>query len=155
MRIAKEQHQALPASLLLDFAQFAPPAVAARAARVIARATVANWVDPPFNVVISNVPGPQFPIYSIGTRLVASYPVSAINDGVGLNITVQSYNGNLDFGLVACRELMPDVWDLMDYLHEALRELGEVAKKAEAAAADEVDEVDEVEGEPVETDGAV
>lgn len=128
MRIAKEQHQALPASLLQDFAQFAPPAVAARAARVIARATVADWMDVPFNVVISNVPGPQFPIYGCGSKLVANYPVSAINDGVGLNITVQSYNGSLDFGLIVCRELMPDVWDLMDDLRESLKELKEAAK---------------------------
>jgi diacylglycerol O-acyltransferase len=128
MKIAKEQHQALPATLLQDFAQFAPPAVAARAARVIARATVANWMDVPFNVVISNVPGPQFPIYGVGARLVASYPVSAINDGVGLNITVQSYNGQLDFGLVACRELLPDLWDLMDGMRESLAELREAAK---------------------------
>ena len=83
MRIAKEQHNALPANLLQDFAQFAPPAVAARAARVIARATVTSWMDAPFNVVISNVPGPQFPLYGFGSRLVANYPVSAINDGVG------------------------------------------------------------------------
>jgi WS/DGAT/MGAT family acyltransferase len=131
MKVAKEQHNALPASLLQDFAQFAPPAVAARAARVIARATVSNLMDVPFNVVISNVPGPQFPIYGMGARLVANYPVSAINDGVGLNITVQSYNGNLDFGLVACRELMPDVWDVMDYLRDALDELKEAAKASQ------------------------
>jgi diacylglycerol O-acyltransferase len=96
------------------------------------------WVDPPFNVVISNVPGPQFPIYYIGTRLVANYPVSAINDGVGLNITVQSYNGNLDFGLVACRDLLPDVWDLVDYLHDAVNELADAAKQV--AAAKDADE---------------
>jgi diacylglycerol O-acyltransferase len=132
MSVAKEQHKALPANLMQDFAQFAPPAVAARAARVIARATVSNWMDVPFNVVISNVPGPQFPIYGIGAQLVANYPVSAINDGVGLNITVQSYNGSLDFGIIACRELMPDVWDLMDYLSEALEELKEAAKNKRA-----------------------
>jgi WS/DGAT/MGAT family acyltransferase len=132
MLVAKEQHQALPATLLQDFAQFAPPAVAARAARVIARATVANLMDVPFNVVISNVPGPQFPIYGWGARLVANYPVSAINDGVGLNITVQSYDGSLDFGLIACRELMPDVWDLMDYLRDTLHELKAAAKEAGA-----------------------
>ncbi|MCP5039840.1 MAG: wax ester/triacylglycerol synthase family O-acyltransferase, partial [bacterium] len=143
MRIAKDQHEALPASLLQDFAQFTPPAVAARAARVIARATVANWVDPPFNVVISNVPGPQFPIYSVGTRLVASYPVSAINDGVGLNITVQSYNGSLDFGLIACRELLPDVWDLMDYLDDALDELAE-ATKPPAVEDDDAGQADSI-----------
>ncbi|MBW2280934.1 MAG: wax ester/triacylglycerol synthase family O-acyltransferase [Deltaproteobacteria bacterium] len=128
MRIAKEQHQALPATLLQDFAQFAPPAVAARAARVIARATVANWVDPPFNVVISNVPGPQFPLYGVGAKVVGNYPVSAINDGVALNMTVMSYNGNVDFGLLSCRELMPDIWDLMDFIYDSLAELKEAAK---------------------------
>ena len=128
MSVAKDQHQALPATLLQDFAQFAPPAVAARAARVIARATVAEWMDVPFNVVISNVPGPQFKLYGVGSKLVANYPVSAINDGVGLNITVQSYDGNLDFGIIACRELMPDLWDLMDELSKELQELKEAAK---------------------------
>jgi WS/DGAT/MGAT family acyltransferase len=129
MRIAKEQHQALPATLLQDFAQFAPPAVAARAARVVARAAVANWMEVPFNVVISNVPGPQFPLYGFGAKLVANYPVSAINDGIGLNITVQSYDGSLDFGVIGCRELVPDVWDLIDYLRDALGELKEAAKR--------------------------
>ena len=124
----RSKHQALPATLLQDFAQFAPPAVAARAARVVARATAASWMDMPFNVIISNVPGPQFPLYGLGSKLVASYPVSAINDGVGLNITLQSYDGNLDFGLIACRELVPDLWDLIDYLRDGLAELKEAAK---------------------------
>jgi WS/DGAT/MGAT family acyltransferase len=129
MRVAKEQHQALPATLLQDFAQFAPPAVAARAARVIARATVSNWVEPPFNVVISNVPGPQFPLYAVGARMVGNYPVSAINDGVGLNITVMSYNGSVDFGLLSCRELVTDIWDVMDHIRDSLLELKEAAKE--------------------------
>ncbi len=132
MRVAKEQHKALPATLLQDFAQFAPPAVAARAARVITRAAAANWMDVPFNVVISNVPGPQFPLYGMGAKLVAHYPVSAVSDGVGLNITLQSYDGSLDFGLVACREMVPDLWDLMDYLRDALHELKDAAKEAAA-----------------------
>jgi WS/DGAT/MGAT family acyltransferase len=137
MRVAKEKHQALPATLLQDFAQFAPPAVAARAARVIARATVASWMDVPFNVVISNVPGPQFPLYSMGARLVAHYPVSAINDGVGLNITVQSYDGSLDFGLVACRELLPDLWELIDELRASLHELKDAVKTAVSRAGEQ------------------
>ena len=127
MRVAKEQHRALPATLLQDFAQFAPPAVAARAARAIARATATDWMAVPFNVVVSNVPGPQFPLFGAGSRLVANYPVSAISDGVGLNITVQSYNGALDFGLVADRQLVPDLWDLMDHLRDALDELAKAA----------------------------
>ena len=51
------------------------------------------------------------------------YPVSALTDGQGLNMTVQSYNGNLDFGFIACRELVPDVWLLTELLHESMAEL--------------------------------
>ncbi|MGI9601888.1 MAG: WS/DGAT/MGAT family O-acyltransferase [Acidimicrobiales bacterium] len=131
MKIAKEKHQALPANLLQDFAEFAPPAVAARAARVIARAARTDWMNLPFNVVVSNVPGPQFALYCMGAELVANYPVSAINDGVGLNMTVQSYNGSLDFGLVGCAELVPDIWDIMADLHATLDEL--VAEASTAA----------------------
>jgi hypothetical protein len=123
MKIAKDKHNALPSTIQQDFAEFAPPAVAARAARVIARAAVAEWGTLPFNVVISNVPGPQFPLYGVGARLVANYPVSAINDGVGLNMTVQSYDGNLDFGLLACADLVPDVWELVDGLRDSLADL--------------------------------
>jgi diacylglycerol O-acyltransferase len=73
--------------------------------------------------VISNVPGPQFPLYCAGARLVANYPVSVITDGLGLNITVMSYCGSLDFGIVADREQMPDVGKLMGWLEESLAEL--------------------------------
>ena len=60
--------------------------------------------------------------------MLANYPVSAITDASGgLNITVMSYHGQLDFGFVACRELIPDVWDLIDHLHDALAELGKLA----------------------------
>jgi WS/DGAT/MGAT family acyltransferase len=130
MKAAKEQHNAMPAELLQDFSQFAMPAIAARAARVIARTKIADRVKPPFNVVISNVPGPQFPLYCNGARMVGVYPVSAIADGVGLNITVLSYLGSLDFGLLACRELVPDIWDLMGYLGDELKALREAARAA-------------------------
>ena len=100
MRIAKEQHQALPATLLQDFAQFAPPAVAARAARVIARAAVAQWMDVPFNVVISNVPGPPVPLYAAGARVEAAYPHGPVLEGAGMNITVMRYQDSVDFGVM-------------------------------------------------------
>jgi hypothetical protein len=73
--------------------------------------------------VISNVPGPQFPLYCAGARLVANYPVSVITDGMGLNITVMSYLGHLDFGIIADRRQMPDVADLMGWLDDELRAL--------------------------------
>jgi diacylglycerol O-acyltransferase len=122
LRAAKEHHRALPAELLQDAAQFIPPAVFARAARATTSLSSSRG-RPPWNFVISNVPGPQFPLYCAGARLEANYPVSVILDGLGLNMTVMSYCGHLDFGLVADREQMPDVWNLMGWLGEALDEL--------------------------------
>ena len=63
------------------------------------------------------------PLYSAGARLEHFYPISAVADGQGLNMTVQSYNGNLDFGFVADRELVPDVWRLTELMHESMDEL--------------------------------
>ena len=83
MSIAKEQHGAIPAEMLQDFAQFTPPSVLGMAGRVAARMNLADRVNLPFNVVISNVPGPQFPLYSAGAMLRGIYPLSAISDGVG------------------------------------------------------------------------
>jgi WS/DGAT/MGAT family acyltransferase len=120
---AKEGFQAVPAEALQDFAQFAPPAVAARAMRMYSRLRIADRMQPPFNIIISNVPGPAEPLYAAGARLLHFYPVSALIDGQGLNITVQSYDGNLDFGFLADRELVPDVWALADLLHQSMDEL--------------------------------
>jgi len=122
MRAAKERHKALPARLLQDATQFIPPAVFARAAQVTF--SLAAMRRPVWNLVISNVPGPQFPLYMAGAGLVANYPISVITDGMGLNITVMSYDGHLDFGIVADREQMRDVWKLIEWLEESLRELG-------------------------------
>jgi hypothetical protein len=58
-----------------------------------------------------------------GARLEAHYPISVVTDGMGLNITVMSYCGHLDFGIVADREQMPDLWSLTEWLREALAEL--------------------------------
>jgi WS/DGAT/MGAT family acyltransferase len=119
----KERHRALPASLLQDANHFIPPAVFSRAARVTFRLATSQAGRPTWNLVISNVPGPQFPLYCAGARLVANYPISVITDGMGLNITVMSYCGSLDFGIVADREQMPDVDKLMGWLGESLEEL--------------------------------
>jgi WS/DGAT/MGAT family acyltransferase len=129
MAIAKNEHGALPAALLQDFAQFTPPSVLGTASRVAARARLMDRVGLPFNVVISNVPGPQFPLYTSGARMEGIYPISAIVDGVGLNMTLMSYNGNLDFGLVADREMVPDIWALIDYLGEELETLEKLAAR--------------------------
>jgi WS/DGAT/MGAT family acyltransferase len=122
MRAAKDQHGALPADLLSDVTQFAAPALAGQAARMAARLRLVEWLSP-FNLIISNVPGPNLPLYYAGARLLAYYPLSAIADGQGLNITVMSYEDGMHFGLIACRELVPDLDRLAGYLVDELDEL--------------------------------
>jgi diacylglycerol O-acyltransferase / wax synthase len=119
----KERHRALPAELLQDANQFIPPAVFSQAARLTFSLGAGPRGRPAWNLVVSNVPGPRIPLYMAGARLEAHYPISVITDGMGLNITVMSYRGHLDFGIVADREQMPDVWSLIGWLGEALEEL--------------------------------
>lgn len=119
---AKRLFDAVPAETLTDFAQFPPPAVFTQAMRVATR--LSSRFRSPVNLVISNVPGPREPLYAAGARLLHYYPVSTIVDGQGLNITVQSYLDSLDFGLVSCRELVPDLWSMVDAIVEDLVSLG-------------------------------
>ena len=120
---AKASFDLVPADALQDFSRFSPPAVFTQAAATMTRLKIADRVNPPINLIISNVPGPRQPLYLGPARLVHYYPVSTIAEGQGLNITVQSYEDRLDFGLVACRELVPDVDDLMDLIVDELAEL--------------------------------
>jgi WS/DGAT/MGAT family acyltransferase len=123
MAAAKELHEAIPASILTDVTEFVPPALAAQASRLSTRIRMADRMNPPFNLTISNVPGPRVPLYLGGAAMEHFYPVSVVAEGQGLNMTVQSYLDRLDFGLVADRELVPDLWDLCDGLERAMREL--------------------------------
>jgi diacylglycerol O-acyltransferase len=122
MRAAKEQHGALPADMLADVAEFAMPALAGQAARLAARLRLVERVNA-FNLMISNVPGPSIPLYYAGAHLLAYYPRSAIADGQGLNITVMSYGGQLHFGLIADRDLVPDLDAMAGYLVDELATL--------------------------------
>ena len=124
MKDVKERHRAIPAELLQDANHFIPPAVFSRAARLTFRLSTSRPGRPNWNLVISNVPGPQFPLYLGGARAPGELPgVSVITDGMGLNITVMSYRGHLDFGILADRDQMPDVWKLIGWLREGLEEL--------------------------------
>lgn len=123
MRSAKERHRATPATLMQDANHFIPPALLARCSRVVGQLAVRDPFAPPVNLVISNVPGSPTPLFMAGARLEAQYPVSLIMDGVGLNLTVLSYRDALDFGVVADRDLVPDVWSLVDHAEAELDEL--------------------------------
>jgi diacylglycerol O-acyltransferase / wax synthase len=126
-KIAKAQQAAIPPGLVENVSDFAPPALAARAARVAFAMGLPHRI-PPYNLVISNVPGPNVQAYLAGTKLLANYPVSVVLDGQGFNITVMGYRGELHFGLIACRELVPDVDLIAGYLVEELDHLLTLSK---------------------------
>jgi diacylglycerol O-acyltransferase len=128
---AKAQQAAIPQGLVDQISDFSPPALTARAARVVFATGVLHRL-PPFNLCISNVPGPNVPVYLCGARLLAHYPVSVITDGQGLNITLVGYLGQLHFGLVACRELIPDIETLASYLVDELELLLKAADQITA-----------------------
>lgn len=136
MRAAKDRHAALPARLLQDFSQFAAPAAAQLVAQTAAAMRWADRIAPPFNLVISNVPGPRPSLYYAGALVEAIYPTSIVADGLGLNITLQSYRDQIDIGLVSTPELVPDIENLITYLKEELAILREAAS-AHSASADE------------------
>ncbi|OBJ04433.1 diacylglycerol O-acyltransferase [Mycobacterium sp. 1482292.6] len=92
----------------------------------LALAAVPGWVtstSPPFNIIISNVPGPTQPIYYGGARLDGNYPLSIALDGQALNITLANNAGNLDFGLVGCRRSVPHLQRLLAHLESSLKDL--------------------------------
>lgn len=115
MQAAKRQFELVPAEALVDISQFSSPVLATAAIRLSSRLGVTDRVTSmPFNLTISNVPGPRQPLYFAGAQMQHQFPVSIVTDGQGLNITVQSYMDRLDFGLIADRELIPDLWDMID-----------------------------------------
>jgi len=83
----------------------------------------AGRIRPAFNLVVSNVPGPDKPLYFRGWRLEAAYPLSIPFNGYALNITVESYAGTLGVGFIGCREAIPHLQRLAVYTGEALEEL--------------------------------
>jgi diacylglycerol O-acyltransferase len=120
--VAKQHSSAIGATLLQDWSQFAAPAVFGIAMRVYARSRLTKDL-PVHNLVISNVPGPQIPLYLLGCEVKAMYPLGPIFHGSGLNITVMSLNGKLNVGIVSCPELLPDLWNLADDFAVGMEEL--------------------------------
>ena len=106
-----------------DFPSLGIPWLMRTAASLYGRAKVADRIPPIANVVISNVPGPAFPLYMAGARMLTNYPTSIVVHGVGLNITVQSYNDSLDVGLIACAQAAPHLADLAVHMTESFNEL--------------------------------
>ena len=120
---AKSLMGSIKAAIPTDFPSFGAPWLMSGLASMYGRSRFADRLPPVANVVISNVPGAPVPLYFAGAKLLTYYPVSIPSHGMALNMTVQSYNGMLDFGLIACRRAVPDVDDMADYLVEEHRAL--------------------------------
>jgi WS/DGAT/MGAT family acyltransferase len=116
----KEGKQAVGAQILTELGGFAPPTVLAQAARLQARQRF-------FNLVVTNVPGPQIPLYVLGRRLLDLFPLAPLAKRQALCIAVMSYDGMLNFGLLGDYDALPDIENVVSGLEESLDELREAA----------------------------
>jgi hypothetical protein len=120
MQKLKSSGQAVGAERLTQLADFAPPTILSQAARLQGRSR-------PFNLVVTNVPGPQFPLYALGHEMEALYPMVPLAQGQALGIAIMSYNGQLNFGLIADYDAMPSLEDFAEDLRTSIEEVGEAA----------------------------
>jgi WS/DGAT/MGAT family acyltransferase len=116
----KRSGQAVGAQVLTELTGFAPPTLMAQGSRLISTARF-------FNLVVTNVPGPQFPLYLLGSEMREIYPMVPLARGQALGVAIMSYNGRMGFGLLGDWDAMADLDDLAGDLHESLAELAEAA----------------------------
>ena len=116
----KQSKQAIGASLLTQLADFAPPTIAGQAARLQSRQRF-------FNLVVTNIPGPQFPLYLMGRRMERVFPMVPLAKNQGVCIGVMSYDGQVNFGLIGDYDGLPDLEDLAKDLEASIDELIEAA----------------------------
>jgi len=130
---SKEITGSLKAVIPTDFPSFGAPWLMTGLATLWGRSKIADNLPPIANVAISNVPGPQMPLYMAGAKVDTYFPVSIPSHGMALNMTVQSYDGTLDYGLIACRRAVPDIGELADYVVQAHQELHALALQQDGA----------------------
>jgi WS/DGAT/MGAT family acyltransferase len=116
MKDVKESGQAVGAQVLTELSGFAPPTIMAQAARLQARQRL-------FNLVVTNVPGPQAPLYMLGRELEALYPMVPLAENTALGIAIMSYNGQINFGLVGDYDALADLDVLAEELRGSIEEL--------------------------------
>jgi diacylglycerol O-acyltransferase / wax synthase len=119
--VAKSHSSAIAPTLLQDWTELAARALFGGVIRLVA--TGPRMQSPVYNLIVSNVAGPQTTLYFLGAEVEAAYPLGPIFHGSGLNITVMSLNGKLDIGIIACPDLLPDLWEMADNFPVALDEL--------------------------------
>ncbi|HSG88247.1 MAG TPA: wax ester/triacylglycerol synthase family O-acyltransferase [Pseudomonadales bacterium] len=133
-RDAKELVHAIGARLMTDINQHIPAATLALAGRLVTQMGLANMMSPVCNCVITNVPGPQVPLYMNGAQLVTQYGLGPVTDAIGLFIPVLSYNGHLTISFASCREMVPDPGYFAECFQESFDEMLAAARSADAHA---------------------
>jgi len=123
VRAAKQQNTDVDPDVFASWAEAAFPAVATRLSRLVTNLRLFDHVAPPFNLVVSNVPGPDVPVYLAGARMESLHPLGPITEGVGVNVTVFSYLDTVHVGVQACWDLVPDVAVLAGAMAQSLDEL--------------------------------
>ncbi|OBF45786.1 diacylglycerol O-acyltransferase [Mycobacterium sp. 852002-50816_SCH5313054-b] len=118
---AKDHTAAMGPTLLHDWTQFGGPTMFGAAMRILPRIPISH--SPAYNLILSNVPGPQAQLYFLGCHVDTMYPMGPIIGSAGLNITVMSLGGELGIGIIGCPDLLPDLWDIADAFPDALKEL--------------------------------
>lgn len=131
---SKEMQRAMAARKIMNLTDTTPPGLLLLAARTYTASGLEAQVPPVYNLIISNVPGPPFPLYVAGMKLESLWPMGPLLYGSGLNATVLSYIDKIDFGFMSCRESVPDPARIADGVPKALRELKKAAKKIRSAA---------------------
>jgi diacylglycerol O-acyltransferase / wax synthase len=124
----KESKQALGAEVIAALNDFAPPTLLAQASRL-------NFSTRLFNLIVTNVPGPQFPLYLLGREMQQIVPIAFLPENHALAVAIMSYNGKVDFGLLADYDAMPDIDAFASHLEESLAELLAAARSAGKASA--------------------
>jgi diacylglycerol O-acyltransferase len=132
---SKEMAKAIGAETLMDWAEFLAPRLFTTAMRLYSGMKLANLHAPVQNLIVSNVPGPPVPLYVAGARVLAIYPMGPLLPGAGINITVLSNMGNVDFGVIAVRETVPDLWQISRGLAEGIDVLLKAAGARRATGA--------------------
>lgn len=122
---SKVYNRAVGARTLTDTSKIVPFSVAGLATRLYTRTHLAEKIKPIFNLVITNVPGPDIPLYIAGARLLAHAGMAPIFDGMGLILPVFSYNGRISIGVVSCPEMLPDPFHFTSLFEPSLRALEE------------------------------
>jgi diacylglycerol O-acyltransferase len=136
----KDSRQALAADLLVNLTRWSPPTLHALSARL---ATRGRWM----NTIISNVPGPQIPLYSCGVKMLEPYAVIPLAPGQSLAFGVTSYNGEIFFGLNADRDSHPDLAQLARYVEESIKDLEKAAAEVSSESVTPADTSSAVGGE--------